>query len=305
MIQLQRVLCPVDFSDFSRRAFDHAVRLAHWYQSTVRLLYVSEGAPLAAAAPGGGVVPSGMLTAQERESLLTGLKHFASSGAGADLEFEIGEGDVAKSILSQAAEGHADVVVLGTHGRSGFERLVLGSVAEKVLRKATCPVLTVPQAVGDVVPVTPTFKRIVCPIDFSTCSMHALEYAFSMAQEDDAHVTVLHVIDVPANLEADGHGAVQAGSPSLRGYLAATERERRARVADAVPDHVRTYCTVDTVVTSGSPYREILRAASERKGDLIIMGIHGRHPLDLLFFGSTTQHVVRRAACPVLTLRQE
>jgi nucleotide-binding universal stress UspA family protein len=305
MIHIQRILCPIDFSDFSRRALDHALVVAHWYKSRVTLLHVKEIAPLAAYAPGSGVLPSAMLAPEDRQSILEEMRQLASTeaGPGADVAFEIAEGHVADAIVSRASEGLADLIVLGTHGRSGFERLVLGSVTEKVLRKAACPVLTVPRAVGDVVPASPSFKRILCAIDFSKCSMHALEYTFSLAQEANAHVTVLHVVEVPSNLETEAHETTLAGPRSLQEYIAATESERRARLTEAIPDSVRTYCTVDTVLATGSPYREILRVASERTSDLIVMGIHGRQPMDLLFLGSTAQHVVRQAACPVLTLR--
>jgi nucleotide-binding universal stress UspA family protein len=306
MIDIQRILCPVDFSDFSRRALDHAVVLAHWYHAKVTLLHVKELVPLAAYAPGSGVVPSAMLTPEERQSIIDEMKGLARSEAGASVavDCEIAEGRTADAIVAQAADLRSDLIVMGTHGRSGFERLVLGSVAEKVLRKATCPVLTVPKAVGDVVPASPLFKDIVCAIDFSECSMRALEYACSLAQEADAHLTVLHVVEVPSNLDPDVHETTLAGPPSLAAYIAAVGDERRARLKDAVPERVKGYCTVDTQLSSGSPYREILRVASERSSDLVVIGIHGRHPADLLFFGSTAQHVVRRAACPVLTIRQ-
>jgi nucleotide-binding universal stress UspA family protein len=74
---------------------------------------------------------------------------------------------------------------------------------------------------------------------------------------------------------------------------------------DAIPDSVRAFCTVDTVLATGKPYREILRIAEEQKADLLVVGIHGRGAIDRLLFGSTAQHLVRRASCPVLTLRRE
>jgi nucleotide-binding universal stress UspA family protein len=101
------------------------------------------------------------------------------------------------------------------------------------------------------------------------------------------------------------HEPVLAGPRNLREYVALAEEDRRARLKDAIPDSVRAYCAVDTVLTTGKPYREVLRVASEQKGDLIVIGIHGRGAADLLFFGSTAQHVVRQATCPVLTLRKE
>jgi nucleotide-binding universal stress UspA family protein len=165
-------------------------------------------------------------------------------------------------------------------------------------------VLTVPKGAHDIAPSQPVlFKRIVCAIDFSDCSMHALTYAMSLAQEADAHLTVMHVIELPPDVTREAHENVLAGPPNLREYIALAEEDRRARLKDAVPDSVRAYCTVDTVLATGKPYREILRVAEERRADLLVVGIHGRGPIDRLLFGSTTQHLVRQASCPVLTLR--
>jgi nucleotide-binding universal stress UspA family protein len=308
MIQIQRILCPVDFSDFSRRALDHAVVIARWYESTITLLHVCTIVPVAAYATGSGVVPSAALTRDDRDTLLASMKHFAETEAGTSvpIEFEIAEGSTASEILARANALPANLLVLGTHGRSGFERLLLGSVTEKVLRKAACPVLSVPRGVPDVVPAPPVlFKRIVCALDFSDCSMHALNYAMSLAQEADAHLTVVHVIELPPELPREVHETVLGGPRSLREYIALAEEERRARLKDAIPESVRAYCTVDTILATGKPYREILRVAVEDESDLIVIGIHGRGAADLLFFGSTAQHVVRQASCPVLTLRQE
>jgi nucleotide-binding universal stress UspA family protein len=308
MIQIQRVLCPIDFSDFSRRALDHAVAIAKWYQSTITLLHVSPVVPVAAYAPGSGMPPYAALTPEDREALLASMKRFAEAGAGPSvpIEFDIAEGHTAAEILAKANAIPADLLVMGTHGRSGFERLVLGSVTEKVLRKASCPVLSVPPGVPDAVPAPPVlFKHIVCALDFSDCSMHALNYAMSLAQEADARLTVVHVIELPPDVPREVHEPELAGPRNLREYLALAEEDRRARLKDAIPDSVRAYCAVDTVLTTGKPYREVLRVASEQKGDLIVIGIHGRGAADLLFFGSTAQHVVRQATCPVLTLRKE
>ena len=307
MLDIQRILCPTDFSDFSRHAFDHAVAIAKWYGSTITLLHVCTLVPIAAYAPGSGVVPSAMLTPEDREALLASLKHFAErkGDANVPVDVEIAEGHVVAEILDRAATLPADLLVLGTHGRSGFERLVLGSVTEKVLRKAACPVLSVPRGVSDALPASPVeSKRILCAIDFSDCSIHALNYAMSLAQEADAHLTVIHVIELPPAVPREPHENVLVGPLNLREYVAAAEEERRGRLRDAIPDSVRTYCTVDTVLPGGTPYREILRVASEEKSDLIVIGVHGRGGADLFFFGSTAQHVVRQASCPVLTLRQ-
>ena len=103
--------------------------------------------PVAAYAPGSSAVPSAVLTLEDRETLLASMKSFAETkgGASVPIEFEIAEGYTASEILARADALPADLLVLGTHGRSGFERLLLGSVTEKVLRKAACPVLSVTQ----------------------------------------------------------------------------------------------------------------------------------------------------------------
>lgn len=306
MIEIRRILCPIDFSDFSRRALDHAVAIADWYESTITLLHVSAIAQVVAYAPGSAMLPSAVLTGEDRDALLASMKRFADAEAGSRIpvEFEISEGHAAACILARAAAMPADLIVMGTHGRSGFERLMLGSVTEKVLRKAACPVLSVPRHAPEAVPAPAVlFKRIVCAVDFSDCSMRALAYAMSLAQEADARLTLVHVIEVPPEAPADFHQTVFPGPRTLTEYVAAAEAERRAHLADAVPDAVRAYCTVETIVPTGKPYREILRVASEQQSDLIVIGIHGRGAADLMFFGSTAQHVVREASCPVLTLR--
>ncbi len=306
MIQIRRILCPIDFSDFSRRALDHAVAIATWYESTITILHVSAIAPVAAYAPGPAIVPSAVLTREDRDQLRASMRRFAEAEGRSrvPLEFEIREGSAAAEILALAASVPTDLIVMGTHGRSGFERLLLGSVTEKVLRKAACPVLSVPRHIPDVVPAPAVlFERILCAIDFADCSMHALNYAMSLAQEADARLTVIHVIEAPLEAPADFHETVFGAPRSLADYIAAAGEERRARLIAAVPEAVRAYCTVETMMPTGKPYREILRVASEQQSDLIVIGIHGRGAADLLFFGSTTQHVVRQAACPVLTLR--
>jgi nucleotide-binding universal stress UspA family protein len=197
MVEIRRILCPIDFSDYSRHALDHAVAIARWYESTITVMHVFSAVPVAAYAPGAPGFESIALTGADRDQLLVEMKRFidTESTPGIPIEAIIGEGSTAGEILMQAAHLNADLLIMGTHGRSGFERLLLGSITEKVLRKATCPVLTVPRRHPDAVPATPAlFKRILCPVDFSDCSMQALNYAMSLAQEADAHLTVVHVM---------------------------------------------------------------------------------------------------------------
>ena len=113
--------------------------------------------------------------------------------AGPDVEVLIDSGQAAHQILEHATSLPADLIVIGTHGASGFEHLLLGSVTEKVLRRATCPVLTVPPRARTRAKLP--FKRILCPLDFSESSLAALDFAVSLAQQGDAALTLLHVFE--------------------------------------------------------------------------------------------------------------
>lgn len=302
MIEIPRILCPIDFSDYSRRALDHAVAIARWYKSTVTVLHVSPSAQAAPVGPGPVVFEPILLSPVDRDRLLADTKAFASteSAPGITIDAAVREGAVAAEILEHAETMQANLLVIGTHGRSGFERLLLGSVAERVLRKARCPVMTVPGRLPDAVPAGPVlYKRILCPVDFSDASLHALKYAISLAQEADGALTILHVVahELENSSDIDFATAMTVGE-FLKEREEALRRRLREQVASA-----SEFCRVDSSVAHGKPWREVLRVAAEQHSDLIVMGVQGRGAADLWLFGSTTQHVVREAPCPVLTLR--
>jgi nucleotide-binding universal stress UspA family protein len=305
MIRIRRILCPIDFSECSRRALDHALALAKWYDATLTVFHVCAPVPVSAYATVASMIPASQVGGEDLSDVRQAMQKFAAieEGTRVPVGFEIGEGHAANEIIAAADAVDTDLIVLGTHGRSGFERFVLGSVTEKVLRKAGCPVLTVPPRLTEAASIAPvTFKRILCAVDFSECSMRGLEYATSLAQEANAQLTVLYVVEPLPSVPGDYESAV-AGLKPLREYVAAAAEEGRELLRHAIPDDVRTYCQVETVEKIGKPYREILQLATEQASDLIVIGVHGRGVADMMFFGSTAQHVVRQAHCPVLTLR--
>jgi nucleotide-binding universal stress UspA family protein len=247
-------------------------------------------------------LPPLVLEDADRARLVTSLKEMARRvPATVRTDFSIQEASfVHDEVFAQVAATRADLLVVGTHGRSGFQRLFLGSVTEKVIRKAPCPTLVVPPRAPDVPPDAPVqFKRILCAVDFSGSSLSALAYALSLAEEADAHLTLLHAIEMPPELRENP----LAPDFDLDRVHAAADAEARRRLRELVPDAARTYCTVDTAVVEGRAYRRVLQLAAEQKSDLIVMGVHGRRAMDLLLFGSTTHHVIRAAACPVLSVR--
>jgi len=291
MRQINHILCPVDLSDISRHAIAHAVLMAQWYHAKITALHVCN--PIVLPTTDfvvAGTPPVPLLTEDEIQELRAQILHCFGSVEAGDLDVVIDNGHVANRVLERALSLPADLIVMGTHGAGGFEHLLLGSVAEKVLRKATCPVMTVPPQARATSKLP--FKRLLCPVDFSEQSLTALEFAFSIAQESHAELTILHVVDWP-----------DESSPPTVQYRQESERDLEPKLAALVPDAVRSWCQPTIRVERGKPYRTILEHASADTSDLIIMGVHGRNPLDLMLFGSTTNQVVRRATCPVLTLR--
>jgi nucleotide-binding universal stress UspA family protein len=300
MIQLRRIVCPIDFSEPSRRALEYAIALGRWYGARLTALHVVPATlpPLSSL----GVTTSQALEPHVRdrlrEDLLEELRRFSPPGTKqVEAEAVVREGDTAAEIARETQD--ADLVVLGSHGRSGVERGLLGSVTEKMLRKSGCPVLAIPHHAQEAGRgQAPAFKRILCAIDFSESSLRALEYALSLAQEADGRVTLLHVLEGSASEPREDSDRLTMGE-----YRRSREADARKRLEPLVPQGARQWCEPEAMVVAGSAYREILRLAEEQRADLIAMGVHGKSALGTLFFGSTATQVVRAASCPVLTTR--
>jgi nucleotide-binding universal stress UspA family protein len=283
----QQILCPVDFSEASRHAIQYAVALARLHRSVLTALHVSPQEP-----------------AESRRLATEAAVLFDSATqTGIKVEVLVECGQPAHQILTRAAALPADVIVMGTHGAGGFEHLMLGSVAEKVLRKATCPVFTVPPHA----PFTPgaTFKKIVCAVDFSEWSLGALDKACILAEESGGAVTAVHVIEWPWHEppvpQLEGLPPEQAAA--LLEYRRYQETMAKCRLDAVTKDVGGGRCRIQTRVAHGKPYAELLCAVERERADLVVMGVHSRSALDVFFFGSTTHQIVRRAPCPVLTLR--
>jgi nucleotide-binding universal stress UspA family protein len=303
MVSIQHILAPTDLSDIARRAVDCSLTLARLHEAEVELTYVIEPLLAGPAAPAVEPGEAGM-DSRRRERLQSALAELArpAQARGVRARPVLLEGGVVSEVLARARSWPADLVVMGTHGRGGFERWVLGSVTEKVLRRAPCPVLTVPpDAPGVPASGSTLFRRIVCPVDFSPASVGALRYGLGLAAEPGVDITVVHVLEW---LVEDDTARRLAGFdvPEFRQHLLEDARERlEALVAreSSLANPPRQE------VVSGRTWREILRIAGEREADLVVMGVRGRNPVDLAIFGSTTNHVVRSARCPVLVIHGE
>lgn len=299
MAAVRRILCPIDPSPFSARALRYAASLAAWYRAELTALSVKETAIM----PWAGWLDAPLAlppeTPEARAAGERAVHAFVAGAAGSTpARVTIVEGSPAAEIIRVATELPADLLVIGTHGLGGFERFILGSVTEKVLRKAPCPVLTVPrQPDPDTVDADVAFNTIVCALDFSDSSAAALEHAVLVAEEAQARLVLVHVLEWLAEGPPPPSAALDV--PRIDNEL---EREARERLDAMLPEGTRERCRPEIVIPRGKAYREILKVASANDADLIVLGVRGRGPIDRTLFGSTAEHVVRHATCPTLTV---
>ena len=303
-VAFHHILCPTDFSELSHRALERAVGIARWFGAPLTALHViplSSPALLLGGAAGGGyaMVPED-LAQEDRRAAAEALRRCVTASHSADMRVRttLLEGDPAMQIEATAEALSADLVVMGTHGRSGWDRVALGSVAERVMRRVGCPVLTV----GPKGPLTagPLFHRIVCATDLTPASSHTLDLALSLAQESLAHITLLHVVEGRLGQPVP-HGqawAADEGPANMSVLELAQGQLYRAGL------HARPFCHVTERVETGSAWREIVRVAHETAADLIVVGAQATGGLGRLFLGSTASQVLRHAACPVLIARE-
>jgi len=298
MIEFTRILSPTDFSGSSIRSLAYAAALANWYNAQLTVLHVVptfDPVPL----PGDLGQPVHVVNPVPREQVIDELhRTLERTTLSAAPTLLADSGDPPTTIVDRALSIGADLIVMGTHGRRGFKRLLLGSVTETVLREAPCPVLTVPPRAGSAASDTVTFKRILCPTDFSASSLQALGFALDLARQGDGRLTVIHVLEWLA--EEEPRMSIHFNIPEYRRSL---ESDARERLRTLLAEESQTWAEIETVLAFGRAYREILRAAQTNDADLIVMGAQGRGGVDLALFGSSTQQVVRGAACPVLTVR--
>jgi len=288
---IERILCPVDFSEASVKAYRYAQSVAGRYRATLVVQHVVE----LQKHPSGFYSASWQLFEEFRRKLIADGQHdlqqLANSSGGIRAECIVQEGLAADAILSLAQERAVSLIVMGTHGSRGIDHLTMGSVTEKVLRKAHCPVLAVRKPAHEstaqtAVPHLVEVHRIVCCTDFSEPSGQAWEHAVSLAAEYRAELALLHVLD-----DISGLSDIEKDT-----------REALERVQKQTSPWAHKNVMIKPVVRIGKAYQQIIQLALESQADLIVMGVRGRHALDLAVFGSTTYRVVQLGPCPVLVV---
>lgn len=212
----------------------------------------------------------------------------------------VATGIPSEEVITVARAEDSDLLVVGTRGKTGLAHVLLGSTAERVIRGAPCPVLAVrtePAATEDegVLSRSVTLERILVPVDFSDCSLDALEYAVVVAQQAKASLMLLHVLE-----------PVSYGLDFTLSHIKTREQVRESwtkRLEELASSHQHSHVPVEYQLRGGLPGDSILDSAQTLPCDLIVMGTHGRRGISHALSGSVAEAVLRKALCPVIAVR--
>ena len=285
MVQIKNILCPVDFFAASRRALEYSVALAQNYNATLHILHVVS--PVLPTSYEFSLNTADMIRAFEEQALekVEDMGKQARS-AGIAVVSKVRTGDIDDELKVAIAGCDADIIIMGTHGRRGFERWFLGSVTERLLRHSAVPILTLSD-LEDTFRVPPDVEKVIVTTDFSEGTSEAMKYALAIAQEAPAEVTLLHVMRQPPERSE----SVESLAEVLEDHL-----------ASMVPDGVLDWCKVKAEVEVGTPFERILDLAEKNQVDLLVMNIHGKGMIERAMMGATAERVIRAARCPVLAV---
>ena len=282
-IAISKILLATDFSHESQNALKCAISLAKRYESKLFLAHAISGA---ASLPTADVWPA-LPDVEQRDA----EKSMAQLEQSKDLqslphEVVMQTGETWEVLSRLVSDQNIDLIVMGTHGSGGIDKLMLGSTAEKVVRHATCPVLTVGPRVRWLS--LERFGNILYATDFSSGSLRALNYALSLAEEDRAELTMLHVIE---------------NNPTSDAELIEWKRRDGERLSQLVASEIDLPSHPEMEVEVGDPAEEVVRLADARNADLIVMGSHPSGAVSTHLPWTTLHHVLQHAHCPVLTVR--
>lgn len=293
MILIPSVLCPIDFSDSSRGALRYAGAIAAHFGAQLTLLAVND--PLLQEVD--EFAGTAHLAEDTRRELQRFFTHtYADRPHGIpDVRLEIAIGKSAPEILRVSHEKGCDLIVMSSHGLTGFRKMFFGSTTERVLRDTSVPVLVTPgsDAGPETLEDVPRLvRRVLTPVDLTAASAHQLQLARSLAEAIRVPIVLVHVIEPVRTF------------PSAQAQLAKVDAERRyraeremERVVEAIPPGVRT----EALVAYGEPAEEIAKVAADRDAGLIVMGLHSS-PLLGPRMGSVTYRVLCLAHRLVLAI---
>lgn len=301
-VSLQNILFATDFSEASEAALPFVAAMSLRYGGMVHIAHVLPEFNLVRPSAIDPVI-IGSIYEDANSDTQEKIQQLSLRLEGFPHHTYIRHGKVGKALSDIIRKQKIDLLVAGTHGRTGVGKLVMGSVAEEIFRTATCPVLTVGPKVprltktrprrrnGDVEAVSVEFRRILYATDFTPHSLAAASYAFSLAREFRSALILLHVIEEYSGYPDERPGSIDAALRKLEELQPEDSGLRRAPTP---------------MVEFGSPADRILQTATEQDADLIVLGVRPRRlEVAIHLPWATAHHVVARANCPVLTVRQQ
>lgn len=293
-MDFNRILCATDLSDLASRGVAYGVAVARAFKAKLYLCHVVDLPSISVA--GGHYVYADGLDESLRAYAETEMDKLMEN---TDVDWEplIASGTVVDKIAAWVVEKNIDLAISATHGRAGLKRLMIGSVTARLMRTITCPffMVTPPAQPADTV-ASLQFKRIMVGCDFSEHSERALRYAFSLAQEFEADIHLVHVLEPAVFRGVYTSEAVMADvDVSLRDRFV-------ERLENLVPDDARNWCHIETVCLTGIPFKELTAYTAENKIDLAVMGLRGIGLVESLLVGSTTDRLLRHVSCPLLSV---
>lgn len=296
-MQFNRIICATDFSDFSNRTVNYGIAFAREFEAK---LYVCHVIDLSSVAIYGefqldpvGLQNRIMEDAREQLEELIGQQH-------KEWEPLITVGHTADEIARIVEEKNIDLVITATRGRSGFKRLILGSVTERLMRTLRCPLLVVHSPDKEFISTDDhevNINRILVGCDFSPDSSLAFEYGLSLAQEFESELHLAHVIESAAyqELQKTDTPVETEIQQEIHGHLI-------QKLQDMVPEEARNWCKPQTSLIEGRSYEELVKYAEQHDIGMIVLGARGLGLVKSLLLGSTTDRVIRRAPCPILSV---
>lgn len=323
-IEPKKIMCAIDFSDFTNIILSYGKSLASEFGSTLCLCHILSGTHMVSSL-GHSYIHYPDIETERIQSAREMLEKMAKE---IDIECEVivSSGHVADEINQIVLKNNIDMVIAATHGGSGIKRFLIGSVTDRLVKILKCPLLVLhakEKHLTSVVEKNIKLKRILVGCDFSQDSSLAFDYALSLAQEFQTQLYLAHVIKPTQHIEmpASNYIKIQGGDYTNWALSEYMESQKKAdnedlknkkmlfrglekQLSSLVPEESRNWCTPITILLEGQPYKELVDYAGQKKIDMIVLGVHGHSLLERFTVGSTTDRVISRASCPVLVVRQ-
>lgn len=320
----QKIMCAVDFSDFTDAILAYSVALCKKFHAKLFLVHIVMDVNISFV-NSGIAFDKVMLQDDHIRNAQERLEGLVKEGT-IEHEILIRKGHPADEIRRLALKEKIDMVITATHGKSGITRVLIGSVTEKLMKILHCPFLVMHTRWNGFIPrddAKMKLKKVLVGCDFSQDSKLAFDYGVSLAQEYQAELYLAHVIKPTEHIELKSSDYINAIPGDYRAWRTSDYFEMQKKVTEEsrekinklgrrlerqlyfmVPEECRSWCTPRTIMLTGEPYKALITYAKEQEIDMIVLGIRGHTLWEKLMVGSTTDRVIRYAPCPVLAVRQ-